>query len=497
MQVRFSSVSFEYETSREPLFHSLDLHLSRGWTGVVGPNGVGKTTLLRIAADGLSPTDGGVSADGLAIYCPQRTDEEPQSFEAFLKAPESASIRGTLNVKDHWSGQWSLLSHGERKRIQIGVALWRNPDILAVDEPANHLDQEARALLFRALTRFNGVGLLVSHDRKLLDSLCDQCLFMHPTSPTLRPGGFSEGEAAAKIEREHAQHLYQSVRQNRMRLEKEAAKRKDRARGAKKQLSKRGIAAKDRDRKSRVDAARLSGKDARAGALQKQLDNRLERIRAHEADLRGEKTYQSGIWLPGNKLKGNHLFHLEPGNLNLDGSRTLSWPGLAMACDDRIGMQGPNGSGKSTLIRHILENGGLRQGMKILYIPQEIQATQGAALLQDTRRLSGESLGRVMTTISRLGSDPSRLLKSAFPSPGETRKLLLALGISKDPNLIIMDEPGNHLDLVSKRCLEEALADCPCGLLIVAHDATFLEKTTRITWRFEKADESRIQLRIS
>ena len=87
-----------------------------------------------------------------------------------------------------------------------------------------------------------------------------------------------------------------------------------------------------------------------------------------------------------------------------------------------------------------------------------------------------------MTVISRLGSRPYRLLESAEPSPGETRKLLLAMGIAKEPHLIVMDEPTNHMDLPSIQCLEDALSDCPCGLLLVSHDLRFLRALTARRW---------------
>ena len=104
------------------------------------------------------------------------------------------------------------------------------------------------------------------------------------------------------------------------------------------------------------------------------------------------------------------------------------------------------------------------------YIPQEIGAEQSRQILADIQRLPRQELGQIMTIISRLGSRPQRLLDSAEPSPGELRKLLLALGVLRSPHLIILDEPTNHMDLVSIQCLEEALADCPCALMLVSHD---------------------------
>jgi macrolide transport system ATP-binding/permease protein len=92
--------------------------------------------------------------------------------------------------------------------------------------------------------------------------------------------------------------------------------------------------------------------------------------------------------------------------------------------------------------------------------------------------------------VSRLGSRPQRLLETTEPSPGEVRKLLLALGITRAPHLIIMDEPTNHLDLPSIQCLEAALQECPCGLVLVSHDQYFLDRLTTIRWHIVQQDES-------
>ena len=129
-------------------------------------------------------------------------------------------------------------------------------------------------------------------------------------------------------------------------------------------------------------------------------------------------------------------------------------------------------------------------------VPQEISAEDSRALLDEIRRLPNDELGRVMITISRLGSRPARLLESALPSPGEVRKLLLAIGIVRGPHLIVMDEPTNHMDLPGIMCLEGALSDCPCAMLLVSHDEAFLEKITASEWRLvrEASGDTRLVL---
>ena len=168
----------------------------------MGPNGAGKTTFLKLAAGLLSPDTGQIAAPSLALYCPQRTDNPPEEMENFIRSldKEAVLIRSRLEIQTDWPRRWDSLSHGERKRAQIGAALWQNPDLLAVDEPTNHMDMDARRVLGRALACYPGVGLLVSHDRELLDTLCRQCLFLDGSDVTARPGGYSKGDGILKSE---------------------------------------------------------------------------------------------------------------------------------------------------------------------------------------------------------------------------------------------------------------------------------------------------------
>jgi ATPase subunit of ABC transporter with duplicated ATPase domains len=122
---------------------------------------------------------------------------------------------------------------------------------------------------------------------------------------------------------------------------------------------------------------------------------------------------------------------------------------------------------------------------RVCWIPQEVAIRTSREILDEAREASEEDRGRLFTIVSRLGSRPDRLLESVEPSPGETRKLLLAQAVIRSPHLIAMDEPTNHMDIPSIECLEEALADCPCALLLVSHDLRFLQCVTEIWWRIE------------
>jgi len=481
--VRFHNVAFTYPSAAEPLFSDLSLHLPCGWSGFVGANGAGKTTLLRLAAGQLKPDAGTIEAPPRAVYCPQRTDDPPERLQELLESQTKSawSIRAQLGVEADWLDRWTTLSQGERKRAQIAVALWLEPDLLAVDEPTNHLDAQARDVLAASLRSFGGVGLLVSHDRELLDSLCGQCVFLDPPGATVRPGGVTKGMEVAAIERQAAIRQHEQDRQTCQRIRREATRRQGLAAGADRRRSKRGLGAKDHDAKGRKNLARVTSKDAVGGKLRRQLTGRLERAQDKLAASRVKKEYETGIWLPGSTSNRNTLLELPAGNVALGGHRRLQHPDLTIRPTDRIALTGANGSGKSTLIRRLIAALEMPPD-RLTYVPQEIDAEESRNLLEQARRLGDSQLGHLMNIVSRLGSRPERLLASDEPSPGETRKLMLALGMVRVPHLVVMDEPTNHMDLPSVEALETALADCPCALLLVSHDERLLRRLTRIVW---------------
>ncbi|MFA6109994.1 MAG: ATP-binding cassette domain-containing protein [Candidatus Latescibacterota bacterium] len=480
-EICFHQVAFSYESTAQPLFAKVDLHLATGWTGVVGANGTGKTTLLLLATGRLQPRAGRVDAPE-AWYCPQRTDDPPEGLARLLAdtSGSAASLCGRLGLALDWQARWPTLSHGERKRAQIAAALWQEPRALAVDEPTNHLDGPTRAMLFEALRRYHGIGLLVSHDRDLLDGLCDQCVFLCPPEAVLRPGGYSLGRAQEELEHESARRERMEIGRTVHRLEREAIRRRAVADRSQRRLSKRNLG-KDNDARFKRNRARITGKDAVAGRQQHLLDGRLERERERLQGARVQKIRQLGIWIEGGHSPRDLLFRLPAGRIALGPARFLRHPDLEMRPADRVALTGPNGAGKSTLLQQIRGVLALPEE-RVAWVPQEIDAAGSRCILDSVRKLRHDDLGRLMTTVSCLGSDPDRLLATDLPSPGELRKLLLALGVARAPHLIVMDEPTNHLDLPSIECLEEALAECPCGLLLVSHDERFLRRLTQTRW---------------
>jgi ATPase subunit of ABC transporter with duplicated ATPase domains len=484
--LRFERVSFAYADAA-PLLDELDLVLPAGWTAVVGENGAGKSTLLSLAAGLLAPARGRVRLDpdgARVLLCPQSVEEAGHAVAALAAADgrDAHRLRAALALDPAALARWETLSPGERRRWQIGAALRAEPDVLLLDEPTNHADADARALLAGALARFRGVGLLVSHDRALIDALAVRTLRLHRGEARLHEGGYARARAAWEAEARAAWDR------------RATAQREARAAAARLADARRARDAADAARSgARRDPRDHDGRTLGAKTRRAWAEDRLGAdVRRHRAAAaRATETIPEApppagapaALFPGwERAPRPVLVSLDAAVVRAGPAPILHDVHAALSREDRVRVEGPNGAGKTTLLGALLAASTLPPG-RVLHLPQELPAAAGPALLAGVRALAPDVRGRLLALVAVLGSDPGRLLASAAPSPGEVRKLLLALGLARRAWLLVLDEPTNHLDLPTIERLEEALEAYPGAIVLVTHDDAFAARCTHTSWR--------------
>ncbi|HUZ18277.1 MAG TPA: ATP-binding cassette domain-containing protein [Spirochaetia bacterium] len=435
-----SNLTFQYAAQSQPLFENLSLPLPAGWTGGM--------------------------------------PDELYSLLAETASGERLLIE-RLGIGYDWPYRWETLSWGERKRAQLAAALYLRPDMLVLDEPTNHLDVEASAMVRSALLQYHGIGVVISHDRELLDLLCDRCLFLGGGTAVLRPCGVTRGTGEAEREAEAARQRRKNALDRLSALEHEASARRAVASRSDAMLSKRRLSPKDHDAKGKINLARVSGKDAVGGKLLRQMEERLAGARREIAESEAPPVSRLGITIDGRSAKRDFLYRTASRMLALGPDRRLFLPDIEVRPGDRIALLGPNGCGKSTLVRTI--HRGL-DAVSTLYLPQELSAETIDSLVERLASLDSMRRGEILSSVKRLGSDPEQLLSSSRPSPGEARKLFIALALSSDVEIIILDEPSNHMDLPSIQSVEEALTACTASLLVVTHDESLARSVAQRRW---------------
>ena len=477
------NISFNYDNQEKVLFSDFSASFPTGWTGIMGANGTGKSTFLKILGGLITPFEGRILKPGNVLYVDQVCEEVPDIlFDLFAgNDSEALYLISILDLKYDWPYRWDTLSHGEKKRCQIGAAIAKNPDALLLDEPVNHLDQQSRLQVAKAMKEYKGCGVLVSHSRELLDQFCCQSVFI--PEGRIFPGGYTKAMKEWERLKVEEKRAYESARIELNKLTREAANRRVLAANQHKRRSKKNLDLKDSDGRAKLDLARISGKDGTGGRLLRQMDGRINQAENRLNQFNIQKEIKMGITFTSKVQHSDFIWRNGKGNIYYNGlsGGSLFHDNLCIQPGDRLLVSGSNGTGKSTLLNKINNE----IGALCWYLKQELGSNEEDKQREHFSELNRDERGRVISSLKRMGADPSDFLTLHKWSPGEIKKLNLAMALEEiipGKTMILLDEPLNHLDLNSCILLEEALETFPGAIVIVSHERDFMKESITKEW---------------
>ncbi|MEV0481766.1 ABC-F family ATP-binding cassette domain-containing protein [Streptomyces sp. NPDC050508] len=517
--VTCTSLSFAWADGTS-VFEDLDAAFGPGRTGLVGVNGSGKSTLLKLIAGQLAPADGTVRVAGEVGYLPQnvtldtalRVDETLgiAAQRAALHAIEAgdAAEEHFETLGDDWDveeralatlGELGLghidldrtigeVSGGESVLLRLAALLLSRPDVLLLDEPTNNLDLYARRRLYSAVASWPGVMIVVSHDRELLD-LVDQIADLRSGEITWYGGNYSAYEEALSTEQDAAERMVRVAEADFRKQKRELSDAQVKLARRKKYGQK--MFEQKREPKIVMGARRRSAQESagkhrilheeRLAEARERLDEAVEAVRDDD-EIRVDLPYTAVP--PGRQVLT--LLDLELAY----GARVGG--GLDLRGPERIALIGRNGAGKTTLLRTIageLEpvSGEAVTHVPLRFLPQRLDVLDGElTVVENVARFApGATNNRVRARLARFLFRGARAdQKAATLSGGERfRAALAALMLAEPaPQLLMLDEPTNNLDMASVRQLTTALESYEGALIVASHDLPFLESIGITRW---------------
>ncbi|MEE1746230.1 MULTISPECIES: ABC-F family ATP-binding cassette domain-containing protein [unclassified Streptomyces] len=503
------------------VFDGLSLTIGRGRVGLVGTNGAGKSTLLRLLAGQLRPSQGSVTVSGSLAHLPQnitldttlRVDRALGIAERrdALRAIESGDVdeRHFETIGDDWDveeralatlGSLGLggveldrtvgqLSGGETVLLRLAALLLERPDILLLDEPTNNLDAFARRRLYEAVDSWrSGILVVVSHDRELLERV-DRIAELRTGSVNWYGGGWSAYQEAVATEQEAAGRTLRAaeadLRRQKRELEETRVKLARRQRNGRRIEAEGGlpkILAGRRKRSAQESAGKLRG------VHEERLDEARERREEAAEAIRDDAEIR--VSLPHTAVPTGRAV------LSLDGVRPrfgrLREGTLQVHGPERIALVGRNGAGKTTLLRTLTGelaplSGEARTFVPVRFLPQRLDVLDEALSVAANvaRTAPGVTDNHIRAQLARFLFRGKRAEQPAGTlSGGERFRAALAATMlaAPAPQLLMMDEPTNNLDIASVRQLTGALESYEGALLIASHDLPFLESIGITRW---------------
>ena len=447
------------------LLEDVDLYLKEGdKTGIIGINGTGKSTFLKVLAGMAEPDGGRVSRDpnvqvSYLAQDPEMQDDATILEQVFLHFPkefrelneyEAKAMLNKLGLPDP-EQKVGTLSGGQRKRVALAAALIHPADVLVLDEPTNHLDTEMTAWLEDWLRRFKGGLVMVTHDRYFLERVVDHIVELSRGKLYHYEANYSR-YLELKAQRAEMAEASERKRQSILRVEREWIMRGCRARTT-----------KSKDRIERYEA--LLDQDAPETDSTVQLAAASSRL-------------------------GKKIIELRDISKSFDGRTIIDHFSYNLLREDRIGIVGCNGAGKSTLLRLIAgelapDSGSVETGttVKIGHFSQEGRELD---LQQRVYDFIHDIADEVRTGEGTFSAN-QMMERFLFPgelqsvpigrlSGGERRRLYLLSVLMEAPNVLLLDEPTNDLDVMTLSILEDYLQSFPGPILTVSHDRFFLDK---------------------
>lgn len=462
------------------LFDGVSLGINKGdKIGVIGVNGTGKSTFLKIIA-GLEEADAGQIVKGRDVtvsYLGQKYDfhEKDTVLSYVLRGKKNSTeaqaktILTQLGITE-FDRELNLFSGGQKKRAALAKTLLEPSEVLILDEPTNHLDNEMVLWLEKYITQFKGEILMVTHDRYFLDNVTNRIVELDRAKLYSYDSNYS-GFLELKLQREQMEQATESKRQNIMRRELEWIRRGCQARSTKQQA-----------RIDRYEDMKEASRQARIRLEKQSLEMNSVTSRL------GKKTIElSGI------------------TKEYDGNIYINDFSYIFLRDDRIGIIGKNGCGKSTLMKIITgqlnpDRGEVVIGdtVKIGYFMQENEPLDEKMTVLEYVR----SIGEYVTTVTGKATASQMCERFLFSpkmqwtpilklSGGEKRRLYLLSVLMSAPNVLILDEPTNDLDIETLEILEEYLDGFAGIVIAVSHDRYFLDRVVDRIFAFEEGGHLR------